>query len=159
MERHLRGAPFDPGWWVRGLRAQQLDQRFATAEGVLRRPGHVDAARQRDSAQTIFLVVSHPGWGSPISASLCFVETWIRDDDLWRIVRYAYDLLLVPGPGRFGFHWHDGAYHTHCVDPRYPERDHHFDGGSIDLFGAADRFGAIVAGTELLTCAGLRRVR
>ena len=64
----------------------------------------------------------------------------------------------MTGPGRLGFHWHDGAYHTHCVDPRYPERDHHFDGGPIDVFGAAERFGAILAGTEPLTCAGLRRL-
>jgi len=123
---------------VRGLRAQQLDQRFSTAEGVLMRLGQVDLARQRGNAQSIVLTVSHPGWGAPASASLRFVETWIRDDDRWDLARYAYDLLLVPGPGRFGFHWHDGVHHTHCVDPRHPDRDHHFRGDPIDLFNAAE---------------------
>jgi hypothetical protein len=94
-----------------------------------------------------------------VSTKPRFVETWIRDDGHWDLARYAYDLLLVPGPGRFGFHWHDGVAHTHCVDPRHPERDHHFDGGRIDLFNAAERFGVILNGTEPLTCAGLRQVR
>ena len=123
------------------------------------RLGDVDVARQRGSALTIVLTVSHPGWGAPVSANLRFVETWIRNDDHWNLTRYAYDLLLVPGPGRFGFHWHDGVHHTHCVDHRHPERDHHFHGDSIDLFSAAERFGAILNGTEPLTCAGLRQVR
>ena len=143
---------------MRGLRAQQLDQRFSTAEGVLIRLGTVEVARRRGSAQTIVLAVSHPGWGAPVCANLRFVETWIRDDDRWDLARYAYDLLLVPGPGRFGFHWHDGIHHTHCVDPRHPERDHHFEGDPTDVFSAAEHFGAMLNGTEPLTCGGLRRV-
>jgi hypothetical protein len=144
---------------VRGLRAQQLDQRFSTAEGVLTRLGQVDLARQRGNARSIVLTVTHPGWGASTSASLRFVETWLHDNDRWGLARYAYDLLLVPGPGRLGFHWHDSVHHTHCVDPRHPDRDHHFRGAPIDLFTAAERFGAILNGTELLTCGNLRRVR
>lgn len=140
------------------LRAQQLDQRFSTAEGALRRLGHVDVARQQGSPRTVVLTVSHPGWGAPTSATLRFVETWSRDDTLWRLVRYAYDLLLTPGPGRYGFHWHDGTYHTHCIDPGLPERDHHFGGSPIDLFDAFERFGGFLNGAERLTCAGLQPI-
>jgi hypothetical protein len=122
------------------------------------RLGQVDLARQRGNAQSIVLTVSHPGWGAAASANLRFVETWTRDDDRWDLARYAYDLLLVPGPGRFGFHWHDRVHHTHCVDPRHPDRDHHFRGDPIDLFTAAERFGAILNGIEPLTCGSLRRV-
>jgi hypothetical protein len=82
---------------VRRLRAQQLDQRLSTAEGILMRLGQVDLGRQRGNAQSIVLTVSHPGWRAPASANLRFVETWIRDDDRWDLARYAYDLLLVPG--------------------------------------------------------------
>jgi hypothetical protein len=89
---------------VRGLRAQQLDQQFSSAEGVLMRLRQVELARQRGDAQSIVLTVSHPGWGAPASANLRFVETWIWDDDRWDPARFAYDLLLVPGPARFGFH-------------------------------------------------------
>ena len=141
---------------MRRLRAQQLDQRFSTAEGVFTRLGEVDVARQRGDAQSIVLTVSHPGWGAPASANLRFVGTWIREDDRWDLARYAYDLLMVPGQGRFGFHWHDGIHHMHCVDPRHPERDHHYHGDPIDIFTAADRFGAILNGTEPLTCESLR---
>lgn len=143
---------------MRRLRAQQLDQRFTTAEGVLMRLGQVDVARGRGNAQSIVLTVSHPGWGTPQGANLRFVETWTRDDDRWDLARYAYDLLLVPGPGRFGFHWHDGVHHTHCVDQRHPERDHHFHGDPIDLFAAAEHFGVLLLATEPLTCGSLRRV-
>jgi len=140
-------------------RRQQLDQRIATVEGAFRCLGHVDVARQDDSPQTIVVTVNHPGWGAATTAQLRFVETWILEGNLWTLVRYAYDLLLRPGPGRFGFHWHDGAHHTHCVDPAHPDRDHHFAGGPIGLFAAFDRFTALLNGTEPLSCAGLLPAR
>jgi hypothetical protein len=86
-------------------------------------------------------------------------ETWVLDLDVWTPARYAYDLLMRPGPGRYGFHWHDGWYHTHCVDPAYPNRDHHYEGNAIDLFAAFERFTGLLGGGEPLSCAGLRPVR
>jgi hypothetical protein len=144
---------------VTRLRQQQLDQRLATIEGAFRRLGHVDVARQDDSPQTIVVTVTHPGWGAATTARLFFVETWILAGDLWALARYAYDLLLEPAGGRIGFHWHDGTYHTHCVDPAHPDQDHHFVGGPVDLFVAFDRFTALLNGNEALTCAGLRPIR
>ena len=141
------------------LRKQQLDQRIAKAEGALRRLGHVDSERQTGSPQTIVITITHPGWGTPMAAQLSFVETWILEGGLWTLAKYAYDLRLRPGPGRFGFHWHDGRYHEHCVDPADPGRDHHFAGDPVDLFAAFDRFTAILNGKEPLTCAGLRPLR
>jgi hypothetical protein len=144
---------------VTRLRKQQLDQRIAKAEGALRRLGHVDSERQTGSPQTIVITITHPGWGTPMAAQLSFVETWILEGGLWTLAKYAYDLRLRPGPGRFGFHWHDGRYHEHCVDPADPGRDHHFAGDPVDLFAAFDRFTAILNGKEPLTCAGLRPLR
>ncbi|MFH0751826.1 MAG: hypothetical protein V2B17_08315 [Chloroflexota bacterium] len=141
------------------LRQQHLEQRIATGEGAFRRLGHVDVARQTGSPQTIVITITHPGWGAPTTAHLSFVETWILEGGLWALTKYAYDLLLRPGPGRCGFHWHDGTYHTHCVDPADPGRDHHFAGGPVDLFAAFNRFTALLNGTEPLTCAGLRPLR
>jgi hypothetical protein len=66
---------------------------------------------------------------------------------------------LRPAPGRFGFHWHDGTHHTHCVDPAHPDRDRHFAGGPVDLFAAFDRFTMLLNGKEPLTCAGLLPLR
>ena len=141
------------------LRPQQLKQRIAKIEGAFRRLGHVDVARQTGSPQTIVVTIAHPGWGAPTTAQLSFVETWILEGGLWALTKYAYDLLLRPGPGRFGFHWHDGRYHEHCVDPADPGRDHHFAGSPVDLFAAFDRFTALLNGKEPLTCAGLRPLR
>jgi hypothetical protein len=47
----------------------------------------------------------------------------------------------------------------HCVDRRHPGKDHHFRGDPIDLFSATERFGAILNGTEPLTCRGLKPIR
>jgi hypothetical protein len=144
---------------VTRLHQQQLDQRIVTIEGAFRRLGHVDVARQDGSPQTVVITVTHPGWGAATTAQLRFVETWILEGNLWTLVRYAYDLLLRPGPWRFGFHWHDGTHHTHCVDPAEPDHDHHFEGGPVDIFAAFDRFTELLSGKELLTCAGLRHLR
>jgi hypothetical protein len=75
------------------------------------------------------------------------------------LTKYAYDLILHPGTGRFGFHWHDSSYHTHCVDPTRPDRDHHFAGEMTDIFTAYDRLAEILNGTRPLTCSGLRAAR
>ena len=139
------------------LRKQQFDQRVATVEGAFSRLGHVEVALQAGSPRTNVITVAHPGWGALTTAQLSFVETWVVEDGLWVLTRYAYDLLLRSGPGRFGFHWHDGRFHQHCVDPSHPGRDHHFAGGPVELFAAFDRFTAFVIGKELLTCAGLHR--
>lgn len=139
------------------LRQQQFDQRVARVEGAFRRLGHVDIALQTGNPQTIVITVTHPGWGAPTTAQLSFVETWILEDGLLVLTRYAYDLVLRPGPGRFGFHWHAGRFHQHCVDPAHPSRDHHFAGGPVELFAAFDRLTALVIGKESLTCAGLQR--
>jgi len=144
---------------VTRLRQHQLEQRIAKVEGAFSRLGRVDVARQIGSPQTTVITVTHPGWGAPTAALLSFVETWILEGGLWALTKYAYDLLLRPGPGRLGFHWHDGRYHEHCVDPADPSRDHHFTGGPVDLFAAFDRFAALLNGKEPLTCAGLRPLR
>ncbi len=138
------------------LRQQQLDQRIATGESAFRRLGHVDVARQTGSPQTIVFTVVHPGWGARTTARVKLVETWIQDGAWWALTRYGYDLVMRGSPGRFGFHWHDGTYHTHCVDPAHPDRDHHFSGEPIDLFFAFDQFAAFLNGKVPMTCAGLR---
>ena len=142
-----------------GLRQQQLDQRIATVEGAFRRLGQVDVARQEGNPQTVVITLTHPGWGALTTAELRFVETWVLDGGVRVLTKYAYDVLWRPGPGRFGFHWHDGRYHTHCVDPADPVRGHHFAGDPVDLFAAFDRFTSLLNGKEPLTCAGLRPLR
>ena len=142
------------------LRTQQLDQRIETIQSSFQRLGDVTIARQRDaSPQTIEITVDHPGWGVATSADLFFVETWAMTGDLWVLTKYAYDLILRSGPGRFAFHWHDGTYHTHCIDPARPDRDHHFAGSPVDIFAAYDRFAEILNGARPLTCDGLRAAR
>lgn len=143
-----------------GLATQQLDQRIDTIRGSFQRLGDVTVARQRDaSPQTIEITVDHPGWGVATEAHLYFVETWMLTGAFWVLTKYAYDLILRPGPGRFGFHWHDGSYHLHCMDPARPDRDHHFAGEIVDIFTAHDRLAEILNGTRPLTCSGLRAAR
>ena len=141
------------------LRSQQLDRRIEKAEGAFRRLGTVEVARQKGTPQTIVITVTHPGWGALTTARLFCVETWVLRYALWHLVKYAYDLMMKPGPARYGFHWHDGGYHTHCIDPAYPDRDHHYPGGPIDLFDAFDRFADFLDGKTPMTCAGLRPVQ
>jgi hypothetical protein len=139
------------------LPRQQVDQRIDTVRGAFQRLGDVIVARQSDAnPQTIEITIDHPGWGVSTEAQLHFVEIWVRKDESWHLVKYAYDLFLHPGPGRFGFHWHDGTYHTHCVDPTSPARDHHFAGEPIDIFAAFDRFTALLTSGLPLSCTGLR---
>jgi hypothetical protein len=90
-----------------------------------------------------------------------FVETWVLSADAWRLAKYAYDLWPEPRPGggRYGFHWHDDSFHTHCLDPRVPDRDHHFHGAFIDIFAAFHHFETILTLGEGISCAGLRPAR
>lgn len=145
-----------------GLPLQQLDQRIATAEAAFRGLGRVqlvDPGTILGSPRTVMIAVDHPGWGLPTSALLQFVERWLLSGGIWHLTRYAYDLRMQPGPGRFGFHWHDGLYHTHCVDPGELDRDHHFQGAPIDLFAAYQQFGCLLASGSPVTCQGLKPLR
>ena len=108
------------------LTPQRFEQRLTDLEGAFRRLGEVAVARGSESPQTVLITIDHPGWGVPRRARMRFVETWQREGDAWELVRYAYDLLADPSPGRFGFHWHDGTHHTHCVDDEAPNKDHHY---------------------------------
>ena len=144
------------------LRPQQFDQRIATAEVAFRRLGHVDVAdlgAVRGTPRTFSIRIDHPDWGLPTAASLEFVERWILSGTTWELTRYAYELRMVPGPGRLAFHWHDGRYHTHCVDSNHPDRDHHYRGGAVDLFAAYEDFGRMLASGSPITCQALTPLR
>jgi hypothetical protein len=140
------------------LRPQSFDQRIATAEVSFRGLGHVHVADPGGipgKPRTITIGIDHPGWGLPKAALLDFVERWIFSGGVWELTSYAYELRTVPGAGRLAFHWHNGPYHTHCVDPSNPARDHHYQGGSVDLFSAYQDFGQLLASGSPITCQGL----
>ena len=144
------------------LPQQQLDQRILTAEVSFRGLGRVhvaDPGAISNQPRTISIEIDHPGWGLPTSAKLAFVERWIQQAGDWELTKYAYELWLVPGPARLAFHWHDSLYHTHCVDPDEPTRDHHYQGGQVDLFAAYQEFGRILASGDPISCQALRPLR
>jgi hypothetical protein len=144
------------------LPPQPFDQRIATAEVAFRGLGHVhvaDPGAIPGMPRTISIGVDHPGWGIPTAALLEFVERWIFSGGSWELTRYAYELRIVPGPGRLAFHWHDGLYHTHCVDPNDPARDHHYQGGPVDLFAAYQAFGRMLASGSSISCQALTPLR
>lgn len=146
------------------LRPQQLDQRIETIEGAFRKLGVVGIKPTPHEAnpRVIEIIVTHPGWPAlPVAATVKFVEVWLFVGDLWRLVKYEYDLFFEPKKigSRYGFHWHDGTYHRHCWDSRVPDRSHHFKGEPIDLFDAFNYFEMILAKDEGISCAGLRSAK
>jgi hypothetical protein len=146
---------------VSGLPPQQLDQRLLTAGVAFRGLGRVhvvDPGAIPNTPRTITTQIDHPGWGLPTTAVLAFVERWVQQAGLWELTKYAYELRPVPGPARLAFHWHDGLHHMHCVDPDEPTRDHHYQGGPIDLFAAYQEFGRILASGTPISCRALHRL-
>lgn len=144
------------------LRPQQFAQRIATAEVAFGGLGQVhvaDPGAVPGMPRTIRIDIDHPDWGLPTAASLEFVERWVLLGTTWELTRYAYELRMVPGSGRLAFHWHDGLFHTHCIDPADPGRDHHYQGSTIDLFGAYQNFGGVLASGSPITCQALTPLR
>ncbi len=141
------------------LAPQKFDQRISDIEGAFKRLGQVEVARGTRNPQTVLITVEHPGWGVERQAHMKFVESWLLDGGGWDLVKYEYDLFLDPGPGRLGFHWHDGKHHTHCIDPTQPPKDHHHNGSEIDIFDAFGRFTQVLVGSAPITCKGLRSIR
>ena len=141
------------------LAPERFEQRISDIEGAFRRLGQVEVARGTRNPQTVLITVDHPGWGTPTSAHMKFVESWLLERGSWSLIKFEYDLFLEPGPGRLGFHSHDGTYHTHCVDPERPNDDHHYLGSSIDIFDAFGRFTQALTGAYPITCKGLTPAR
>jgi hypothetical protein len=141
------------------LSPQRFEQRISDFEGAFKRLGKVEIARGTGSPQTVTILVEHPGWGAPTIAHMKFAESWVLVRGSWDLAKYAYDLFLEPEPGRFGFHWHDGTYHTHCVDPTQPRKEHHYKGSWIDIFDAFGRFTEVLMGDAPITCKGLTALR
>src|SRR5439155_24407052 len=53
---------------------------------------------------------------------------------LWELTDYFYEFQQRPGKGRRAYHDHaPHRQHAHCLDPRHPERAHHYRGvrGSV----------------------------
>ena len=101
------------------------------------------------------ITVHIPGWFTADEATMVFVEKHRWSGSAWERYAYLYDLHWGPRPrGRFAYHWHDAVFHVHCVDPRNPRSDHHYQGAPVpDIFWAAEQLHRIFA--LGVSCVGL----
>jgi hypothetical protein len=79
-----------------------------------------------------------------------------RSRSTWELSDYSYEFQQRPPPGRRAYHQHDPqGVHAHCVDPRGPERDHHYRGVKVSVFEAHAEFLQWFAGGSGVNCIGL----
>jgi len=76
-------------------------------------------------------------------------------DRTWELTYYSYEFQQRPGPGRRAHHWHDDRHHAHCVDPRHPERDHHYRGVPVSVYEAHSDFAPWYGSARPIDCTGL----
>jgi hypothetical protein len=75
---------------------------------------------------------------------------------LWELTDYFYEFHQRPGDGRRAYHDHaPRRHHAHCLDPRHPERDHHYRGVPVSVFEAHSEFLHWYARDEDMNCFGL----
>lgn len=75
---------------------------------------------------------------------------------LWELVGYSYEYRDATNGGRRAYHLHDARFHTHCVDPAFPRRAHHFRAPEVDVFEAHDEFSRLYAARISVRCDDLR---
>lgn len=108
----------------------------------------------------IELRVDSPGYGLPTAAVFEYTEWYALVRDGWALARYAYEYRPRPAPSRRAYHFHDPlGPHQHCVDPRRPAADHHFEAYRVVLEQAHDEFVALAASAAPISCGALRPLR
>lgn len=141
-----------------GQRLDEIADAFSGLYGEVRY-GHVES--HPGTIRKLKVEVDVPGYGEHPLATLVLIEKHFRSraGDEWDRYEYLYDLQMEPRPsGRYAYHWHDDVPHRHCIDPRAPHPDHHYDDVVFDDIGWAARelFQMTLAG---ISCLGLRPLR
>ncbi len=110
----------------------------------------------RTGIREIRVVGTAPGYGLPPAATFDYREAYRAARGTgWDLVLYSYEYRTIDG-GRRAYHLHDQRFHAHCVDPRDPERDHHYRSPEIDLFEAHDEFRHSYVSGMTVSCDDLR---
>ena len=135
-----------------------FEQRRATIVAMLDRVGETEVLDEgADDDERVLTATARAPLDPPYQlGSFEYVEVYARGEQgRWELTEYAYELQQRPPPGRRAFHWHDPwAHHFHCLDPRSPERDHHYRGYELDLFEAHRELLRIYA-SATIDCSGL----
>lgn len=118
---------------------QRLDELAAAFSGRYGRVEYGSASSASGHSVKLQITVHIPGWYVADEASMAFVEKHRWTGLAWERYAYLYDVHWEPRPsGRFAYHWHDGVFHVHCVDPRDPHSGHHYQSPPVpDIFWAA----------------------
>lgn len=136
----------------------QVEQRKATLVAKLEALGDVtvsDAPRAR-RRRLIELRADAPGGDLPTLASFEYREVFERSRDPRHLLAYAYEFLDRAHGGRRAYHWHDGSFHAHCVEPEGRLGDHHYRALPMDVFEAHDEFARIYLSGARVRCGDLR---
>lgn len=145
---------------IEALSEREYQRRRDRLTGILHQIGDLRVEeRELPAGPFLQLRADAPGHGEQPQAVFEYREAYAGRPGPLRIASYAYEFRRVPSPGRLAYHWHDDEHHLHCVDPRFPDRDHHFRGYGVTVFEAHEEFYAIYAGGEPVSCAGLRPAR
>lgn len=127
---------------------------------ILQQIGDVQVEeRELPTGPFLQLRADAPGHGEQAQAVFEYREAYAGRPGPLRVTAYAYEFRQVTPPGRLAYHWHDDEHHVHCVDPGFPDRDHHFRGYAVSVFEAHEEFYAIYAKGGSVSCAGLRPAR
>ncbi len=135
-----------------------VEQRKATVVSKLGSLGDVtvsDVPRAR-RRRLIGVRADAPGAELPTLASFQYREACDRKQGTWHLFAYAYEYIDRQHGGRRAYHWHDGSFHAHCVDPRRPRPDHHYRAPPMAVFEAHEEFARIYLSGEPISCDDLR---
>lgn len=142
---------------IEPLAEREFDRRRQRFIGVLGTIGDlVVEQREEDGIRSLRFFVEAPGHDVTTQAAFEYEERYASGRAGWRLVKYVYEYREQPPPGRLAYHWHDEELHMHCVDRRFPSREHHYRGYVVTIFEAHDEFYKIYASDQTVSCAGLR---
>lgn len=143
---------------MRELTAHAFEQRKKTLIAILDDLGSVtvEDSGADDDERILVLTAVAPGGDLPRAALFDYREVFSRTArGRWTMSAYAYEYRPGPPPSRRAYHWHDDQHHAHCVDPRYPEGDHHYRSSAVEVFWAHDRFRDLYLSESPITCQDL----
>lgn len=145
---------------IEALSQREYQRRRDRLTGILQQIGdlHVEE-RELSTGPFLRLRADAPGHREQLQAVFDYREAYEGRPGPLRLTTYAYEFRQVPPSGLLAYHWHDDSHHVHCVDPRYPVRDHHFRGHAVTVFEAHEEFYAIYAKGESVSCGHLRPAR
>lgn len=142
---------------IEPLSEARLGRRTQRLIAILDRLGDLTVTeRAAGSTRGLELITSAPGHGLPTEAVFDYSERFERTGADWRMVRYEYEYREVPGPGRLAYHWHDEAFHAHCIEAGAHAAEHHYRSYAVTVHEAHEEFAALFSRRRTVRCAHLR---